>query len=160
MAENKDKYNEARRLKNATDPKARQRTSELRAQWREKNSDQLSARAREIWAAKTPKEKLRTYFGAAISHSLKGRGKGGKGWQDILGYTADDLRTHLERQFTRGMTWDNYGKWHVDHILPVASFIYETVECDEFLACWAITNLRPLWAKENISKSDTRLHLI
>lgn len=108
------------------------------------------------WASAPRQKRLRTYIGAAISHSLQGRTKGGKGWQEILGYSADELRRHLERQFLPGMNWENYGQWHIDHILPVASFSFTSPDDDDFKACWAITNLRPLWAKDNIRKSDKR----
>jgi len=58
------------------------------------------------------------------------------------------------------MSWENYGKWHVDHIVPVASFIWTSSDDAEFKACWALTNLRPLWADANRRKKDRRLYLI
>lgn len=69
-------------------------------------------------------------------------------WQ---GCTAEELKTHLESLFTEGMTWENYGKhgWHVDHIRPVSSFTAE-----EWEQINHYTNLQPLWAKDNITKSD------
>jgi hypothetical protein len=93
-------------------------------------------------------------MGAAISHALSGSGKGGKGWQDLVGYTKADLVRHLELQFLPGMNWDNYGDWHVDHIIPASSFNYQSPEDSDFLACWSLANLRPLWAKENRRKWD------
>jgi hypothetical protein len=74
---------------------------------------------------------------------------------DILGYTLDELRTHIERQFGRGMTWDNYGPlgWHIDHRVPLTAFQYSTMECDGFRSAWALTNLQPLWSEENRSKN-------
>ena len=95
----------------------------------------------------------------AVRLALQG-GKRGRSWENLVGYTVDDLRAHLERQFTKGMTWDNMGEWHVDHILPKVSFTYSSAEDPEFRACWALTNLRPLWGAENISKHAKRLHLI
>jgi hypothetical protein len=79
---------------------------------------------------------------------------------NAAGYTVAQLVEHLERQFMPGMTWDNYGQWHVGHIQPVASFNYETAEDPEFKACWALSNLRPLWAEDNLRKADRRLHLL
>jgi hypothetical protein len=87
-------------------------------------------------------------------------GKGGRKTTDLLGYSTADLRAHLERQFVKGMSWDNYGEWHVDHIVPVASFKFESADDPEFQACWALTNLRPMWAAENIRKSNKRTHLL
>ena len=50
------------------------------------------------------------------------------------------------------MGWDNYGEWHVDHIRPIASFNFESVDCAEFKECWSLDNLQPLWAFDNLSK--------
>jgi len=77
-----------------------------------------------------------------------------------LGYTVEQLARHLERQFTRGMSWENYGEWHIDHILPISSFKFSTTDDPEFKACWALANLRPLWAPENMAKHKTRVSLL
>lgn len=98
-------------------------------------------------------------FSRQVSLSLNGD-KGGRRWQDLVGYTLEDLKRHLERQFTKGMTWDNYGEWHIDHILPRASFSITTADDPEFRQCWSLTNLRPLWKTANISKGAKRLHLL
>lgn len=76
---------------------------------------------------------------------------------ELLGYSRDDLKVHLERQFLKGMSWDNYGEWHVDHIVPLSTFPMS--EIDEIRACWALSNLRPLWAKDNLSKRAS-IHFI
>ena len=95
----------------------------------------------------------------AIRLSLTG-GKRRKKWEDAVGYTVDELKSHIERQFLSGMSWDNMADWHIDHIVPKSSFVYSSAEDEDFKACWALTNLRPLWAKDNLSKSDARTHLI
>lgn len=77
-----------------------------------------------------------------------------------MGWTMADLRSHLERQFHKGMSWDNYGKWQIDHITPVSSFKVASVYDDEFRACWALSNLRPLLAGDNASKRDRRTLLL
>ena len=71
----------------------------------------------------------------------------------ILGYTKSDLKAHLERQFARGMTWGNMGDWHIDHIMPIAHFIAAGEVRPEVIN--ALTNLRPLWAGENLSKGSS-----
>jgi hypothetical protein len=73
---------------------------------------------------------------------------------EILGYTTDELRTHLEQQFIDAMSWDNFmrGEIHIDHIRPVSSFNITSDSCEDFKTCWALSNLRPMWAKENLSK--------
>jgi hypothetical protein len=64
----------------------------------------------------------------------------------ILGYTQDDLINHLENLFTENMSWDNYGEWHVDHIIPVSEFNFTEYTDYEFKKCWELNNLRPMWA--------------
>jgi len=158
--EKREQYNEARRARFAACAERRKRRAEENRRWRERNAEQLKARRAADWRNATPTQKLRSHFGAAISHALKGSGKGGRSWQELVGYRAEDLRDHLERQFTKGMTWENYGEWHVDHIIPLSSFEYTSPDDPEFKACWALTNLRPLWARENIRKSDRRTLLL
>lgn len=87
-------------------------------------------------------------------------GKQGASWSDLVDYSLSDLRQHLERQFLKGMTWENMDRWHIDHIVPVASFSFASPEDDDFKACWALTNLRPMWAEENQRKSAKRIFLI
>lgn len=70
-----------------------------------------------------------------------------------IGYTQEDLKRHLESYFTDGMTWDNYGEWHIDHVIPVAEMIRLGVKCPKTIN--ALGNLRPLWASENLSKGDS-----
>ena len=89
----------------------------------------------------------------AIRHSLTGNKKGNH-WEDLVGYTLDDLKKHLEKQFTEGMTWENYGEWEIDHIIPIKVFNYDNAEHLDFKRCWALKNLRPLWRNENRAKSD------
>lgn len=88
------------------------------------------------------------------------RNKDGRRTEDLVGYCASDLVAHLERQFTKGMTWDNYGEWHVDHIVPLSSFKVTSAEDPDLRRAWALTNLRPLWADENRRKHAKRVFLI
>jgi len=71
---------------------------------------------------------------------------------DIIGCSMDELKIHLESQFKKGMTWDNYGLkgWHIDHIRPCSSFDFTKEE--EIRQCWHYTNLQPLWWWENLEK--------
>lgn len=89
-----------------------------------------------------------------------GTKKGGKRTFDLLGYTLAELRQHIERQFLPGMTWENAGKWHIDHIVPLTSFTISGPDDPEIRRAWALTNLRPLWATDNVRKSSRRTHLI
>lgn len=73
-----------------------------------------------------------------------------------LPWTITELIIHLESKFKPGMTWDNYGKngWHVDHIIPDSWFNYNSTNDEGFKNSWALSNLQPLWASENLSKSN------
>lgn len=69
---------------------------------------------------------------------------------DIIGCEPKFLREHLERQFKDGMSWDNYGSWHIDHIVPLSS-----ANCSEEInKLCHYSNLQPLWAYDNLSKGD------
>jgi len=78
-----------------------------------------------------------------------------------LGYTVEDLIKHIESQFQDGMTWENYGRpngsytdgWHIDHKKPCCSFDFDSTDHPQFKELWALSNLRPLWARDNASKS-------
>lgn len=87
-----------------------------------------------------------------VRAALKRRGNSPTG-ERMLGYSLADLRQHIERQFTKGMTWARFlsGEIHIDHIIPQASFDLSIP--DEWKRCWCLSNLRPLWAKDNWQKS-------
>jgi len=70
--------------------------------------------------------------------------------QKLTGYTIIELKSYLAAKFIDGMAWDNYGKWHIDHIKPCASFNMSDI--NEQLKCFHYTNLQPLWAIDNIKK--------
>lgn len=69
---------------------------------------------------------------------------------ELLGCTPDYFRSHLARKFRDGMTFENYGKWHIDHIVPCAAFSLEHE--DQQRLCFNFSNLQPLWARENQRK--------
>jgi len=71
---------------------------------------------------------------------------------ELLGCTIEKFKLHLESSFSKDMNWDNYGKWHVDHIIPCSSFDFSNLE--EQKKCFHYTNLQPLWAIENLKKSN------
>lgn len=67
-----------------------------------------------------------------------------------LGCTPAELRDHIERQFRHGMSWVNRSDWHVDHIRPLASF--DLSDPEQLRAACHFTNLRPMWAADNLRK--------
>jgi hypothetical protein len=106
---------------------------------------------RHPYKTRSIKRKLSGGISRDIRKSIYGN-KGGRHWEDLVGYTYKQLRKHLENQFTEGMNWNNYGAWHIDHIIPISAFHFTTIDDIDFKRCWALSNLRPLWADENIAK--------
>jgi hypothetical protein len=97
--------------------------------------------------------KLCTTLRSRLRLALKNNQKVGSAVKD-LGCTIDELKSYLESKFQNGMTWDNwslYG-WHIDHIKPLASF--DLSDRKQLLEACHYTNLQPLWAKDNLAKSD------
>jgi hypothetical protein len=70
----------------------------------------------------------------------------------LLGCDLDTIKKHLESKFSKGMNWGNYGEWHIDHVIPCASF--DLTDPEEQRKCFHYTNLQPLWAEDNLRKSD------
>ena len=68
----------------------------------------------------------------------------------LVGCSIAELRAYLEAKFTSGMSWDNYGEWHIDHIKPCASF--NLADEKQQRECFHFTNLQPLWAQDNMRK--------
>ena len=102
-------------------------------------------------SARSARERLDSTFGRSISAGLVA-GKGGRSWRGLVGYSFDELASHLESQFEPGMSWENYGAWHVDHIIARRLFTYFVADDPQFRACWALPNLRPAWAGDNLRK--------
>lgn len=69
---------------------------------------------------------------------------------NTLGYTRHQLKCHLEGLFTCGMSWENYGVWHIDHIIP--KNLFDPNDPIDVQQCWALENLRPLWAADNLQR--------
>jgi transcription elongation factor Elf1 len=124
--------------------------------WRVNNPDKASAKYKKDSAKRrsTLKGKLNNTMSRSISMSLKKGIKAHRSWESLAGYTIDQLRVHLEKKFKSGMSWDNYGQWHIDHKIPLSVFNFETPEDIDFKKCWALSNLQPMWAKENIAKKN------
>jgi len=127
-------------------------------EYREKNIDNIRKTKRDYernCKASDPLYKLISNFRTAIYQVLKESNVEKNGhYFDILGYNPEELINHLEKQFTEGMTWDNYGEFHVDHKLPISSFNIKEIGDEEFMRCWCLDNLQPMWGEENIRKSN------
>jgi len=80
--------------------------------------------------------------------------KNNKSWIKYVDYSVEELKIHLENKFREGMSWDNYGEWHIDHIKPKSLFNITGINSDEFKECWSLNNLQPLWASDNCAKGN------
>jgi hypothetical protein len=81
--------------------------------------------------------------------ALKGNFKTGSAIRD-LGCSIEDLKIHLQSKFIEGMSWENYGEWHIDHIIPLSS----AQSPEQMIILCHFSNLQPLWAADNLAKSD------
>lgn len=75
-----------------------------------------------------------------------------------LGYEVSEFRAHIEKQFLSGMHWNNHGQWHIDHIIPIVEFVKSGVYDLKRVHC--LSNLRPIWARENVRKGDRVYSLV
>lgn len=125
-------------------------------QYYENNTESVKARNYEYYLMKMdtdPTYKLTQYMRSRVRNAINlNAGTKRDRTFDLVGCTAAELRLKLEAKFTEGMTWDNYGEWHVDHIKPCASF--DMALDSEQKLCFHYSNLQPLWAEDNIRKSD------
>ena len=154
---NKDEINKRRRERYRNDRAFREKVLARKKRngrewWRKANAKRRS----------TVEGKINGRISARIWQCLKATsgGKQRRRWEALVGYSTDDLKAHLERQFVKGMSWENMGKWHIDHIVPLSSFQFAGPDDPEFRAAWALTNLRPLCASENIKKHSLRTLLL
>jgi hypothetical protein len=116
-----------------------------------------------------PSFKLREAVSRAV-HSVLAGSKNSS-ILDYLSYEIDELKIHLEIQFVSWMNWNNWGiynpqtwddsdpttwTWQIDHIIPQSKLLYSSMEDDNFKKCWALDNLRPLSAKQNVLENSRR----
>lgn len=105
----------------------------------------------------TPERALAERIRCLIKESIKSRScKKDTMTAEILGCSVNEFRRHIERQFTKGMSWSNFKDWHLDHIIPISS----AKSKNDVIALNHFTNFRPMWASENISKSNKMEFLI
>jgi hypothetical protein len=126
------------------------------SEWREENRIQVNENTRLWYLNKRRTDasfRLKSNTRTAVYTCLKEKNVAKyRSTFEILGYTLEELMAHLEKQFTEGMSWENYGEWHVDHKIPMARFNFTSVEDPEFKLCWCLENLQPLWGPDNLSK--------
>lgn len=120
--------------------------------WKKNNKDKTSKAFKKKYCNNI-QFKLAHLLRGRIWKAIKNNQKTGSAVKD-LGCSIQELKVYLESKFTEGMNWDNWSNngWHIDHIIPLASF--DLTNREEFLKACHYTNLQPLWAKDNILKSN------
>jgi len=135
----------------------KEKSREIDRKWREKNIEKVRMARNKSIAKKraTLAGSLNHRMSVGIQQSLKGNKKG-RSWESLVGFSLEELKKHLERQFKKGMSWKLVmaGKIHIDHKTPIIAFNFEKPEDLDFKRCWSLKNLQPLFALENKSKKD------
>jgi hypothetical protein len=134
--------------------------------WRENNRDKLRKTKQKYKANRRKKDvnfKINELIGNSIRSSV--RNKGFKKWSEILGYDIETLKVHLEKTLPKNITWEIYLKsnneFHIDHIVPISAYNFNTYEDEDFKKCWNYRNLRIISKKENLTKlSNIKMELI
>ncbi len=132
-----------------------------------KNKDKLAASCKSWRSTEAGKEVLRNWqknkikndpnfhMRKRISNRVRGLLSGkvkNSSSLDLLGCSAPELLKHIESLFVDGMSWDNRSLWHIDHIRPCSSF--DLTDVNQQKCCFHFSNLQPLWAMDNMIKSD------
>lgn len=154
---NKDKKNKWQREQYANNPIYKETCKRARKRRKKRYaSDPIFRKKVQGYALKrasTTKGKLSGAMRCGMRRALK-EGKKGLPWEFFIDYTIDELKSHIESKFIEGMTWENMGEWHIDHIIPISAFNINSSEDLDFKKCWALKNLQPLWQKDNLSKRN------
>lgn len=119
---------------------------------RERESDNARSKAyQRNRRAIDPEFKVRCALRGRIGAAIRARGtKKHATSSELIGCSIPELRRHIEGLWLEGMTWDNYGDWHIDHIKPCAKF--DLLDPEQQRACFHYSNLQPLWAIDNLKK--------
>ena len=147
--ENRAKKAEANRRYLQT-PEARAKRAERARRWYAKPENRAKqANYKRRRHQTDPQFRLANILRARLYIALKGIDKSAR-TLELLGCSIEHLTHHLESKFLPGMSWENHGEWHVDHIRPLASFDLSDPHQQRQACHW--TNLQPLWASDNIIK--------
>ena len=128
--------------------------SKKQKEWRQNNKEHQTKYFREYARNKRSNDlnyKIKNNLRLRIRQSINNNTKS-KRTKELLGCSIEYLKQYLFEQFQDGMSWDNYGEWHIDHIRPCASFDLSDPKQQE--ECFHYTNLQPLWAIDNLKKQD------
>ncbi len=132
--------------------KNKEKLDEKRKNYNEINKEKINETRRNIYKERIKTDinfKLKKIHRNILKRILKY--KKHESTSDLLGYTSIELKECIESKFKTGMTWENYGEWEIDHIIPISFFDLETTHPS---VVNSLDNLQPLWKLENIKKSN------
>lgn len=116
-----------------------------------KTCGDVCSRQNEINQYQKRESRITNRLGRGLRRSFKGIIS--KWTWEVLDFTREEFVERFEFLFVDGMSWDNMSEWHIDHIRPIASFKQmDDINSEDFKECWALNNLQPLWASDNMSK--------
>jgi hypothetical protein len=157
---NKEKKNSTQKIWNNNN---KEKVAEIKKRWVENNPEKLLKIKERLKKIKVEREKERIKQDSIYRFKIRTRANISKSFkriskkfskksktEEILGCSIKEFRDYIESKFTEGMTFKNYGKWHLDHIIPIAS---AKTECDVINLCH-YTNYQPLWAEDNLKKGS------
>lgn len=131
--------------------KNKDKINKRKSKYNKENRDKINKRRREYRknriSLKTKiTERLRKSLGKALSRDSKAEST-----KELLGCTIEFFKEYIESKFTNGMSWENYGyyTWHLDHIIPIASFDLKNIEDQK--KCFHYTNFQPLWSTTKVA---------
>jgi len=159
IREQRNQYREENREKisNYTKQYAKDHKEEIKKRKKRYQEDNVEKiKEQQLRHRQNPVNKLHNAISSSVRRSLKSQNlsKNRRKWEDLVGYTTQELKKYLESLFTEGMSWANHGEWHIDHIIPKSFFVYSSTNDTEFKMCWRFANLQPLWAEDNLSKHN------
>ena len=149
---NKEKINEKIR---ASSPEKKKRKRESDIKYNSKNKDKIRRYFREYTKNRKKKDplfKLKHLIRTRIYQIFKVLGISKESTETLLGCSFEHAKTYIENQFQPGMTWDNYGEWHIDHKHPLS--LFDLSDREQFLKACHYTNLQHLWAIDNLKKGN------
>ena len=127
------------------------RNSKLNWLKRNKDKRKVAVLKYHLKTRTTPEGRINDRMAAGIYQALQNK-KAGRHWETLVGYTVKDMQLNFESKYYNGMSWDSFKNGGIDihHIKPKHTFHFKTAEDLEFKACWALSNLQPLWKKDHI----------
>ena len=151
--ENKEKINEYNKI---WCKQNKEKIKEKNKKYRQENKEKINEYKRKYQKEKNKIDSIYKFRGN-VRTLIRGSFKRGTNQfrkdattETILGCTIEEFINYIQSKFTKGMTLENHGEWHLDHIIPLASATTE----EEIIKLNHYTNFQPLWAEENLSKGD------